>query len=172
MDTLAHKSAIAFLERHEGLVWKIARSFTRTDADCDDLAQEIHVSLWIAFGKVPKDAKESTFVYRVAFNRAVSWHRKKSTYLRHLDKFLAMTNGSRGVYREARPEPDVESLYRAIRDLPEAERSLVLLYLDRRSYSEMSEIVGISEAAVGKRLSRARQRLAMAIQRLEKDDEP
>ena len=156
----------AFLAQYTPMAWKIARAFTETNADSEDLVQEIQISLWAAFNRVPGDVKESTFVYRVAFNRAVSWHRQRNTYLRHLREFFRL---SRPVF--AHPDDDnssdLDALYRAIRALPELDRTLVLLYLERRSYAEMSEVSGVSESAVGQRLTRARRKLAELIQKEE-----
>ena len=51
-------------------------------------------------------------------------------------------------------------LYEAIHQLLPHERSLVLLYLDNLKYSQIAEIIGISESNVGVRISRARKKLA------------
>lgn len=169
MKTPTDTAAVRFLQRYEGLVWKIARSFAYGDADCDDLVQEISISLWTAYGQIPADVKESTFVYRVAFNRAVSWQRKRTTYRRHLQA-LFQSRQEAGA-EDATSVSDVEALYRAIRELPELERSLILLYLERQSYAQMSEVLGVSQAMVGKRLSRAKKRLAKSMKRWEKNDE-
>ncbi|HAH47932.1 MAG TPA: RNA polymerase sigma factor, partial [Planctomycetaceae bacterium] len=47
----------------------------------------------------------------------------------------------------------------AIRQLPQADAALVLLYLDELSYREMADVLGISESNVGVKLNRAKQRL-------------
>lgn len=121
------------------------------------------MSLWTARDKIRPDSKESTFVYRVAFNRAVSWQRKEHTYLKHLKSFFATHTRSeqRAPTDDARSELDV--LYQAMRTLGELDRSLMLLYLDKASYIEMANVVGLSEAAIGKRLSRAKQQLRQSI---------
>jgi RNA polymerase sigma-70 factor (ECF subfamily) len=54
----------------------------------------------------------------------------------------------------------VEQLYDAVRALAPADRALVLLYLDGISYSEMSEVIGITETNVGVRLNRIKKTLA------------
>ena len=150
-----------FLERYQGLVWKIARSFARSSEDRDDLAQEICVSLWMAHDSIPSDVKESTYVYRIALNRAISWQRKRANYVKHLNSFFA---APRAVpVASGRADSELEDLYEAIRGLPEFDRSLVLLHLERRSYAEMADILGITETAVGKRLSRAKQRISEVL---------
>ena len=51
------------------------------------------------------------------------------------------------------------ALYEAIHKLAPHERYLVLLYLDDLQYSEIAEIIGISESNVGVRINRARKKL-------------
>ena len=57
----------------------------------------------------------------------------------------------------------VEQLYVEVRKLTPADRSLVLLYLDRLSYREMAEILGISPDNVGVRLNRIKKRLCESL---------
>ena len=52
------------------------------------------------------------------------------------------------------------ALYAAVRALPRAERSLVLLLLDGLSYREIGEITGLTENHVGVALTRARKKIA------------
>ena len=68
----------------------------------------------------------------------------------------------------AAPPPDnkyarTRALYAGIRELPEADRSLLLLHLDELSYREIADVTGLSESNVGARLTRARKKLAMLM---------
>lgn len=154
-----------WLEQHTGLVFKVARAFAPSDADRDDLVQEILLQLWRSLPRFEGKAKESTWIYRVALNTALAWHRSenkrrtKQTALISIDEL---------------PEPDdiagrereelVARLYAAIRRLPKVDAALVLLYLDDLSYREMAEVLGLSETNVGVKLNRARKLLAELMQ--------
>ena len=144
---------------HAGIVWKIARSFTQTPTDADDLSQEIWLSLWRALPKKRGDAKLSTFIYRVAFNRAVTWSRtKKRRQGAETSLFDEHTTNAKPERSQGEIER-IDQLYRAIRELKEIDRAILLLSLEERSYEEISETLGISVNAVGARLSRAKGRL-------------
>jgi RNA polymerase sigma-70 factor (ECF subfamily) len=51
----------------------------------------------------------------------------------------------------------VERLYTAIRRLPLAEASRVLLHLDGLTYRQMAEVLGVPEGNVGVKLHRAKR---------------
>src|SRR5262249_19213822 len=69
---------LGWLDRHGSIVLKVARAYTRTAADCQDRAQDILLQLWRSVPGFGSRASESTWVYRVALNTALGWHRKES----------------------------------------------------------------------------------------------
>ena len=150
-----------WLEQHIGLVFTVARTFAPSDADRDDLVQEILLQLWRSLPRFEGKSKESTWIYRVALHTALAWQR--SEHKRHATHTPWPT-------LEELPAPDdpaareraelVARLYAAIRQLPKVDAALVLLYLDDLSYREMAEVLGISETNVGVKLNRARKSLA------------
>ena len=150
-----------WLKEHTGLVFKVARTFAPGDADRDDLVQEILLQLWRSLPRFEGKASESTWVYRVALNSALAWHRNE-----HKRRTAQIQSPA----IEELPGPDdpsarereelVANLYAAIRRLPKVDAALVLLYLDDLSYREMAEVLGLSETNVGVKLNRVRKTLA------------
>jgi RNA polymerase sigma factor (sigma-70 family) len=146
---------------HHAIARKVARSFAG-GAGQDDLYQEILVAIWLAIPSWRGDAKPSTFIYRVAHNYALTWTRSRRNYARALDRF----GREPAAAAPDRTEELLEILYTAIRALPEADRSLVLLSLDGLSYREIAEVLGISETNVGVRLNRARKKLSEQLKEI------
>ncbi len=152
----------SWLVEHEGAVLKVARAYTLTTEDCQDLAQEILLQVWRSLPQFQGRASASTWFYRVALNTALGWHRKERRRRARQQPVLeieelavaAEDSAGRMVQREA-----VERLYAAIRELPKADAALVLLYLDDLSYRQMAEVLGISEGNVGVKLNRAKRAL-------------
>jgi RNA polymerase sigma-70 factor, ECF subfamily len=99
----------------------------------------------------------------VAFNTALAWRRGERRRRVGHETFLKfdVSPQSQPGHAEALPEKEiVERLYAAIRQLPKVDASLALMHLDGLSYSEMAEVVGISENYIGVKLNRVRKQLA------------
>ena len=58
---------------------------------------------------------------------------------------------------------NMSMLNRAIKELTEIEKAIILLYLDEKSYEEISDIIGISISNVGVRLNRIKHKLSEII---------
>ena len=147
---------IEWLEDHRGIVAKVARSFA-IGRDADDLVQEILLQLWKSTSTFRGDSSPSTWVYRVALNRALTWQRdegKNSSRVSPLAEIadFAAPDAMPGAQR-------LEQVYASLRTFPRIDRSLLLLSLDGYSYAQMADLTGMSASNVGARLSRARKRL-------------
>ncbi|MEZ5943424.1 MAG: RNA polymerase sigma factor [Planctomycetaceae bacterium] len=152
-----------WLEEHSSSVLKVARAYTLTKEDCQDLAQEILLQAWRSLPKFAGKASPATWFYRVALNTAMNWHRNdrpRRQFQRPLLEVQTLVTNSDDSCRQVEQQELVERLYAAIHQLPCTEVALVLLYLDDMSYSEMANVLGISESNVGVRLNRAKKVLA------------
>lgn len=58
---------------------------------------------------------------------------------------------------------EVEVLYAAMRRLGDAERALVLLWLEQRSYGEIAEVLGLTVSNVSVRLVRVKEKLKALV---------
>jgi RNA polymerase sigma-70 factor (ECF subfamily) len=161
----AHEQEAIFrrwLDAHLGLLLKIIRGCAAPQ-DQDDLFQDVLLQLWSSIPAFRGDAKETTWIYRVAFNTALAWRRGEQRRRVKHETFLKME-----VSPESQPshadtlsaQEMVAQLYTAIRGLPKLEASLALMHLDGLSYQQMAEVLGISENYVGVKLNRIRQQLA------------
>jgi RNA polymerase sigma-70 factor (ECF subfamily) len=151
------------LADHANLMWKVVRAFAAAREDQEDLLQEIALQLWRSLPTFRGEAKQSTWIYRVAFNTALGWKRdEKRRHAKH-ENFFEL-NGPMEISVEhpatTRDQEMVQQLYTAIRQLPKLDASLALMHLDGLSYREMSEVLGITESNVGVKLSRIRKQLA------------
>ena len=58
---------------------------------------------------------------------------------------------------------DFRLLLQAISNLNEIDKSIMLLYLEEKSYDEIAEILGISKSNVGVRINRAKELLKKTL---------
>jgi RNA polymerase sigma-70 factor (ECF subfamily) len=149
----------ALIERHAGIVRKVATTYCRDADDRADLAQEILAQLWTAWPRYDSSRAFTTWMYRVALNVAISHVRGVYRSARHFVPLAEEHHALAGesVDHEARQELAV--LETLIAGLDPLNRALLLLYLDDRSHREIAEILGIGESNVGTRIGRLKQRI-------------
>lgn len=152
-----------WLKDHPGLIFKVVRGCVSAQHDQEDLFQEVLLQLWSSIPSFRGEAKDTTWIYRVAFNTALSWRRTERRRREGHETFLRfdVSPQLQPSHLDALPEQEiVERLYTAIRQLPKVDGSLALMHLDGLSYQEMAEVLGISENYVGVKLNRVRKQLA------------
>lgn len=126
--------------------------------DSEDLFQEIILQLWKSYAGFKGDAKISTWMYRVALNTAIT--RLKKTKRRPDNQRLDNENLNIPEVVDARLDIQFGAeLQQAIQLLNRFDRALLMLYLDENSYSEIAEIIGISESNVGVKINRIKNKL-------------
>jgi RNA polymerase sigma factor (sigma-70 family) len=152
MSADRHARFEGLLADHAGIVGKIAGIYTRGPDDRRDLQQEIATQLWRAFDRYDERlGKFSTWMYRIALNVAISHLRRARTFEPLADDVVAAAPTER--------DDRADALYACIQAFEPLDRALVLLYLEDRSYGEIAEVLGISEANVATKLTRLRNRL-------------
>jgi RNA polymerase sigma factor (sigma-70 family) len=162
-DRMARDPNQAFpvlLERHRGVVLKVAATYARDPHDRADLAQEIAAQLWRAWPHYDAARSFSTWMYRIALNVAIDFVRGNARRSRHsvpLDEAVHDTVAAADAGHEARA--GVRALLRFIDAQKPLDRALLLLYLEERSTREIAEVLGLGESNVTTRISRLKQRI-------------
>ena len=150
---------LKLLDAHKGIIIKICNGYCHSKKDKDDLAQEIAYNLWKGFATYTHDYEFSTWLYRVALNVAISFYRKEKRQLlfNPFDENLLIFDYEGKYNRES--EGQLGLLQKYIHELRELDRSIMLLYLDDKSYKEIAEIIGISETNVATKINRIKNGL-------------
>jgi RNA polymerase sigma-70 factor, ECF subfamily len=152
----AEKEFEQHIKEHELLIYKVCRMYAYTTADREDLFQEIVIQLWNAYPKFRGESKFSTWLYRVALNTAITGLRKKKDFIEsrepaQLPERISEENGDH--------EEELLQLYKAIGQLNEIEKAIVILYMEDRSYEEMEEIIGLSQVNLRVKMNRIKEKL-------------
>ena len=162
-DRDAPQDFAALLQRHRGILSKVAGTYAWQADDRDDLMQEIAAQLWRAWPGYDPARPFSTWMYRIALNVAISHVRSRTRGVQpeswHEDHHELAD--PRAHDHEGRQQ--VDQLYRFIQAQPPLDRALLLLYLEDHSYREMADVLGLSETNVATKIGRLKQRLRQEL---------
>lgn len=136
------------------MITKVCYYFATNLSELKDLRQEVLINIWSGRDKFRGQSKLSTWIYRVCFNTCITYQRrnkqrKKEVPLSHV--------------LEVADKPfDVESykeMHRLIGLLDDADKAIILMWLDENSYEEIAEVIGIKRNTVATKLKRIKEKL-------------
>lgn len=157
MSELEEQFVKHFLEENKAIIYKICRAYSNSNEEFDDLTQEVAFQLWKSKDRFENKSKLSTWVYRVALNVCLSYVRSNRIKTVEMSQATPVPN-------EESKQDDLEVLYSALRQLPENDKAIILLYLEGRKYEEIAEIMGLTSTNVGVRITRIRKKLKEIIE--------
>jgi len=124
-------------------------------SQAEDLAQEAFLRLWQACGKVAPD-KAKAYLFTVANNLFLDQVKHQRVVYKFQQRTTVKTTTSESPEYLLEAAEFEERLRSAIARLPEKNRTVFLLNrIDRLTYQEIADRIGISKKAVEKRMSKA-----------------
>lgn len=147
---------VGLIDRYKQVIYKVCLIYAYDDDVLNDLYQEVLLNLWTAFPRFRNECKESTWIYRVALNTCISYIRKESSRLPTISLSIDMDSV---LAEEDEHGRLLRRMYQMIRRLDKPERAILMLWLEDKSYEEISDVMNISKANVGMRLMRIREKL-------------
>lgn len=159
-DTEAFGLAVA---RYTEPIYNLIRRIVRDDARAEDLTQETFVSAYEHLDRFRGDSALATWLYRIAYNRAVGACRRKRILMRLLPRHEGVADEPPVA---AYDEETVGRMRRALERLAAEERALVaLFYEEELTVARIAEITGYSEGNVKVKLHRVRNRIRQYMER-------
>jgi len=139
----------------------IARRYA-SSVDSQDLYQEILLQLWRSVGKYEGKSQPDTWAYRVALNTAQTFRRR---LLRHTDKSEVgepleeyyKQEPNRPVSRTGVVRSQSKLLEEFANSLSQFDQALLLMYLNKLTYQEISEITGLSRLHIAVKVHRIKR---------------
>ena len=160
MSIERHQLYLDILEKHKGIVFKVARSYCSNEFDREDLVQEILAQIWRSLDTYNDAFKVTTWMYRVALNVAISFYRKdKSAAYKHTeieDRLLAYD-----MVQESENEQNLSALYAFINELNDIDKAVLLMYLEGENQAEIAANLNITISNVSTKISRIKQKLKL-----------
>ena len=153
---------------HQHRVFGVALRMLDNAAEAEEIAQETFLRAHGSLAEFRGDAKLSTWLYaivsRLCLNRLASSDRR---VVRPGDETLVrVADAGAGPQAEAERAELEAALHRAIADLPEERRVVVVLRdLEGLAYDEIARVLGLEPGTVRSRLHRARMDLKEKMER-------
>ncbi|MCF8303116.1 MAG: sigma-70 family RNA polymerase sigma factor [Bacteroidales bacterium] len=148
---------LEILMKYQGILHKVNLVYFKNQTEREDNFQEMVYQMWKSFPQLQKRKSIGSWIYAVAINTSLSGLKKNTriNYQENLPEYPGISDA----YREMEINEDTQLLMEAIHNLNEIDRSILLLYLEEKSYDEIAQIIGITNSNVGVRINRAKETL-------------
>ena len=166
-----------FVECYKKKVYYLALDMVRDPTDAEDISQEVFLKVFRSFATFKKDAKLSSWLYRVTYNACIDHLRKKALTPRAVGEEV-LTAGARDpsdvLFSSASPDPDrsaeAEMLQRKIagaleRVSPQEKAVFLLRHYNDLMLRDIAVVLDISIGSVKSYLFRAVRKLQKELGR-------
>lgn len=146
-------------ESNKQLIRKVCYMYATDAEHFNDLYQEVMINVWQGLEKFRGESQIATWLYRTAINTCITFYRRNK--IRNTVPITELTDFIDD--RSDRPA-QLKEMYRLVGSLGKIEKALVLLWLDERTYDEISDVTGISRNNVASKLRRIKAKLVKMSQ--------
>jgi RNA polymerase sigma-70 factor, ECF subfamily len=167
IDRTLRGDSIAFgelVEKYQHRLFQAIVHVVGAREDAEDVVQESFVQAYFKLKSFQRKSAFFTWLYRIAFNLAMTWRRKQKPKLSldaaHDDQGLEVTDLSPTADQQLLQAERATLVQAALQELLEEHRAiLVLREIEGLEYETIAEILGIPGGTVRSRLHRARLQL-------------
>jgi RNA polymerase sigma-70 factor (ECF subfamily) len=166
-DVAAHR---LIFERYHARVAAFLRRRLTDAGLCEEVVSDVFFEVWRSAAAYRGESAVASWIFGIAHFKALSARRalaqgKRAAVVHVADDVIARATDGRGDDSLA-ARAEVRQLLQALQALPAGQRDVVkLAFLEERSYQEIADALGISEANVKTRVNRARARLRVLMGR-------
>ena len=156
------------VDKYKDRVYSLVMGIVRQHELAEEVAQDVFVSAYKALRKFRKASSFSTWLYRIAYNRAITETRKRNyryhTFEDQLEKAASLNEMEEDKVMD---EGQKKLLEQALDQLPSEDKLIIMLYyFEEHSVEEISKSAGISVSNVKVRLFRLRNKLRDILSRM------
>ena len=152
---------LQIISNYQGILHKVNFIYFKNSTDREDNFQEILYQLWKSYPDLRNKDSIGSWIYAVSINTSIS-RLKKKTRIEYREE-LPESMDTHDIEEEISRDNNFRLLLQAISNLNEIDKSIMLLYLEEKSYDEIAEILGISKSNVGVRINRAKELLKKTL---------
>lgn len=152
------------MERYGDRIFSLLTGITGNRLDAEELSSDIFLQAVAHLDRFREESRFSTWLYRIAYNTAISHTRRKDRCPRTVeitDRQYELPDDQEGILRR---EEQLEYLEQAMQRLAPDERALIeLFYMQKVPVHELAAVTGHTEGNIKVKLFRIRKKLAALI---------
>lgn len=163
-------SAFAKLvENYQHMVYTLALKLVKRPEDAQEVAQDSFLRAYQALSTFKGDAKFSTWLYKITYNRGLDFLKKRKRMLPINDvdyNFNVNISTLENNWDSLEKQEQRQTINNAVQELSATDGILItLFYFEELSLIEIANILGLNDNAVKVKLFRARKRLSYILRR-------
>ena len=163
----------AFVDTYGPRLHRLARRYGISEADAEDLTQEIFVALYAGIQSFRGESSLATWSYRIALNHCLKYADRKQPVTVSYDKARdAVECDERGPVKQAARRELAGQVQTALDGLSADHHAVVLLHeMHEMTYAECAAVLQVPIGTVKSRLSYAFRRLRTSLQSYVQSDD-
>jgi RNA polymerase sigma-70 factor (ECF subfamily) len=152
----------SLIREHQRMVHSLCYRMTGSMADAEDLAQETFIAAYQRLGKFRREARFSSWVYRIAVNQCLNWRKRA----RRQEQLHQDWGEQEQVGAEEKPKY-AQRVQEALLELHPKQRAAVILTIyDGLSHAEAAQALGCSETTISWRVFAAKRKLRRRLEKV------
>lgn len=156
------------LDRYKDMIFSLVVKIVRNREEAEEVAQDTFIKAFQALPNFKQEAKFSTWLFRIAYNTAISRTRRKKVVTAAIDDHLIEQYSGDAIRQQVEileTEEKLKLMQEVIQQLPEDEQTLInLFYHNKQSVEEISVITGLTASNIKVRLHRIRKKMYTEMQ--------
>lgn len=152
-----HEAYGELVDRYKNALYRHCFAIVRNENAAEDIAQESFIVAYYKLDQYNSDYKFSTWLFKIATNKALNWLKKHAKEIAADDAMIAKIASTQPSPRQA--AEDIE-LHEAVDRLEPKYRTVISLYYwQGLSYQEIANVLAVPEGSVKGWLNRAKYKL-------------
>ncbi len=154
----------ALINRHKAYAFTIAYRIVGSREDAEEISQDAFMNAFRALPSFNREAKFSTWFYRIVFHAALACKRKHKLDIKPMEEVTTLRLGVTEASTTMKHNEQQVYIQKALNYLPSDDVLLItLFYLKELSLEEIESITRIAATTLKVKLFRARKRLAEVL---------
>lgn len=155
------------VEHYSKSVFLLIFRIVRHQEDAEELTQDVFLKVYQTLTNFQGNSLFSTWLYRIAYNTAISYTRKKKQEFLYIEEQTINNIPDQDVdesFEKTFTDNQLQALHKAINQLSPDERGIItLFYMEEKTIEEIAEVTGFSDSNVKVKLHRIRKKLYLML---------